>query len=226
MDTDLNLDGYTIVGGVLNPTQLAELRISVEPLLISTPAAGIRGLVKKVPSIRAVAESPTLRAQVTPVLGNGAQLIRSVLFNKDQATNWQVAWHQDLAIAVQHQTELAGFSAWSVKEGVVHVQPPIAVLEHMLTVRLHLDDTDETNGALWVSPGTHRLGRILAGDAATLAEHHGKQLCAVQAGDALLFRPLLLHASRKTVTNTPRRVIHLEFTSASLPAPLLWHEMA
>jgi hypothetical protein len=54
--------------------------------------------------------------------------------------NWQVGWHQDQIIAVAHQQETLGFTAWSVKAGVVHVKPPASILENMATIRLHLDD--------------------------------------------------------------------------------------
>lgn len=160
------------------------------------------------------------------MLGSTARLVRSVLFNKNQETNWQVAWHQDLTIAVQDKTEVDGFFPWSEKDGVVHVQPPIEILENTLTVRLHLDDTDESNGALWISSGSHRLGRLPANKAAAAAEHLGKTLCAVNAGDVLLFHPLVLHASRKTTSPNPRRVIHLEYAGIELPKPLNWNETA
>jgi len=107
---------------------------------------------------------------------------------------------------------------------VPHVQPPEEILEQMLTVRLHLDPADETNGALWVSPGSHRLGRLRAGDAAAVAKCNGKHLCVVAAGDALLMRPLILHASHKATSSVPRRVIHLEFAGTSLPPSMAWAE--
>jgi ectoine hydroxylase-related dioxygenase (phytanoyl-CoA dioxygenase family) len=96
----------------------------------------------------------------------------------------------------------------------------------MLTVRLHLDRADENNGALWLSPGSHRLGRIPADATASTADRLGKQLCSVNAGDAVLFRPLTLHASRKAIVESPRRVIHLEFANVALPVPLSWAERA
>jgi ectoine hydroxylase-related dioxygenase (phytanoyl-CoA dioxygenase family) len=99
-------------------------------------------------------------------------------------------------------------------------------LKQMLTVRLHLDAADESNGALWVSPGSHRFGRLPAGEAAAMAERQSKHLCRVQAGDALLFRPLILHASRKAIASRTRRVIHLEFSGVTLPMPLAWAETA
>lgn len=221
----LDRDGFAIVPAVLSPALIAELAVDVEQLLQESPA-GIRSLAAKVPSVHELARSPVVRALVEPVLGADARLVRSILFTKSTQANWQVAWHQDLAIAVQQRVEVNGFASWSVKEGVPHVQPPIDVLERMLTVRLHLDPADENNGALWVAPASHRSGRIPASDAASAADRLGKHLCRVSAGDALLFRPLTVHASRKAVVDSPRRVIHLEFASVALPPPLRWAEEA
>ncbi len=226
MSKGLQDDGYYIVRNVLTANQIAELREGIEPLLKACPTAGIRSLAHKAPCVRRLSESPCVRELVEPVVGSGAQLIRSILFNKNQEANWQVAWHQDVTIAVRDQAQINGYTAWTLKDGIIHVQPPVAVLEQILTVRLHLDPADESNGALWVSPGSHRLGRLPNEEAVSVAERQGKHLCAVQAGDALVFRPLLLHASRKAVSDSPRRVLHLEFSNAMLPAPLAWHEAA
>ncbi|HEY0683012.1 MAG TPA: phytanoyl-CoA dioxygenase family protein [Steroidobacter sp.] len=223
--SSIERDGFAIVFGVLDERTRLDLIRDVEELLLES-TAGIRELAAKVPSVAALARSATVRSLVEPVLGPQAMLVRSILFNKSLDANWQVAWHQDLTIAVASQEEAEGYSSWSVKEGVVHVQPPVQVLEQMLSVRLHLDPADDTNGALWVSPASHREGRLRAGEAASVAERNGKHLCVVQAGDALLFRPLILHASRKAKSLKPRRVIHLEFTGASLPKSLAWGEVA
>ena len=218
-------DGFAIVPGVLGDGSRLELLREIDPLLLQSPA-GVRGLAAKFGKVRALAQSETVRSLVVKILGSEARLIRSILFNKSNKANWQVAWHQDLTIAVAEKMELKGYSSWSVKEGVPHVQPPIEILEQMLSVRLHLDPADETNGALWVSPGSHLLGKVLPAQAAAVAERNGKHLCIVRAGDALLLRPLILHASRKNNSSMPRRVIHLEFSGATLPGALAWAEAA
>jgi hypothetical protein len=221
----LDRDGFAVIPDVLSPALIAELVGDVEPLLLEFPA-GVRALAAKVPNVRRLAQSQTVRGLVEPVLGADFRLVRSILFTKSSEANWQVAWHQDLSIAVEQRADVDGFIAWSMKDDVQHVQPPVYVLERMLSVRLHLDRADENNGALWLSAGSHRLGRIPAGEAASGADRLGKELCAVNAGDALLFRPLTLHASRKALVDAPRRVIHFEFTNVTLPAPLRWAESA
>jgi ectoine hydroxylase-related dioxygenase (phytanoyl-CoA dioxygenase family) len=223
--SNLERDGFAIAPAVMNADTIHNLSSEIEKLFTTIPPAGIRALADKVFAIRPLAQSRAVRDLIEPILGVDARMVRSILFSKNEQANWHVAWHQDLAIAVKVKADLSGYTNWSLKEGVVHVQPPIEILQRMLTIRLHLDDADETNGALWVSPGTHRMGRLAASEAATVAAQNGKHLCSVNAGDALLFRPMLLHASRKSTSNRPRRVIHLEYAAADLPEPLVWSEL-
>src|SRR5690606_36458177 len=104
-------------------------------------------------------------------------------------------------------------------------QPPVELLKQMLTVRLHLGDADETNGALKVVPGSHRSGRLDADAIAAFREREGEVLCRAKAGDALLMRPLLLHASaRAEAGDRQRRVLHIEYCGVDLPDELEWAE--
>jgi ectoine hydroxylase-related dioxygenase (phytanoyl-CoA dioxygenase family) len=112
-----------------------------------------------------------------------------------------------------------------MKEGVPHVQPPAILLEQMLTVRLHLDDANESNGALEVVVGSHRFGKIAPAQIPALREQSGEVVCSARSGDALLMRPLLLHASsRSTAQNKHRRVIHIEYAGFALPEGMAWAE--
>ena len=49
---------------------------------------------------------------------------------------------------------------------------------------------------------------------------------AVAAGDALLMRPLLLHASGRSQSYGQRRVLQVEYAGFTLPEDLRWHEAA
>jgi ectoine hydroxylase-related dioxygenase (phytanoyl-CoA dioxygenase family) len=222
---DLESDGFKLAKGVLGPACRRDLIAELMVALGDSPA-GLRGLAHRFPRVARLARSHAVRALVEPVLGPGMRLVRSLLFNKGRGINWQVGWHQDLTIAVQRREQVAGYDGWSTKDGIEHVQPPLQVLERMVTIRLHLDPADATNGALWVSPGSHRMGRLRADEAARVAEHGGRKVCAVEAGDAVMLRPLLLHASGKSLVPAPRRVIHLEFAAMELPLPLAWVENA
>jgi ectoine hydroxylase-related dioxygenase (phytanoyl-CoA dioxygenase family) len=183
----------------------------------------IRNLLEVVPAVAALAKSPEVRALVEPVLGPGAFAVRGILFDKTPDANWKVAWHQDLTIAVRERREVEGFGPWSEKAGIVHVQPPAAVLERMITVRLHLDPCGPENGPVQVIPGSHRAGRLSAEVVQRWRAGRDAVPTCIGAGGALLMRPLLLHASSPSTVPAHRRVIHLEFAADALPGGLEWH---
>jgi ectoine hydroxylase-related dioxygenase (phytanoyl-CoA dioxygenase family) len=185
----------------------------------------VRNLLSLVPEVRALASTSEMRAVVEPILGTRAIVVRGLLFDKSPDANWKVAWHQDLSIAVKNRIEAPGFGPWSEKAGVVHVQPPVRVLEEMLTVRLHLDDCFEDNGPLQVLPGSHRLGLIDPESIARLREEISPVSCTVGVGGVVLMRPLILHASPTASDPDHRRVVHIEYASDdALPAGIEWHE--
>ena len=139
----IEVDGFAIVDDVLDRDQLDALEHALSPIIDGVPAAGVRGLAQRVPYVHTLAPSAIVRALVEPELGSGARLVRSILFNECPQANWQVPWHQDLAIAVHEHASVEGYTTWSMKGDVHHVQPPIDVLERMLTVR-----------CIWIPPTT------------------------------------------------------------------------
>jgi ectoine hydroxylase-related dioxygenase (phytanoyl-CoA dioxygenase family) len=218
-DNTLASLGFALAPGVLDGPEQAVLR----PLFDGLDRAGRRGLLSD-DRVSALAHSPKLLNLVRPHLPGKPIAVRALAFDKSQAVNWLVPWHQDLTIAVREQIAIPGFGPWSVKDGVPHVQPPVEWLELMLAVRLHLDDADETNGALRVLPGAHLLGRLSPAQIQTLRQTRPEHLCRARAGDALLMRPLLPHASSRSLTPRSRRVLHLEYAARPLPGGLSWHE--
>ncbi len=182
----------------------------------------LRNLLAHAPKVAEWAASGEVRAWVEAVLGPAAFPVQSLLFDKHPEANWKVRWHQDVMIPVRERRETPGFRSWSVKAGQVYVQPPAAVLERMLILRLHLDDCPAENGALRVIPGSHARGRL---DTEAVQEWRARVpevTCALPAGGLLLMRPLLLHASAPAVRPGHRRVIHLEFAADPLPGGLQW----
>ena len=216
--SNLDTHGFAIVPNVLDASACQALAT----LLGDANGAGTRGMLR-IPEVTVLAQT-LLADLVRPHLPADPVPVRGIYFDKRAETNWLVAWHQDLTLALKEQVEVPGFGPWSVKEGVPHVQPPMMLLEQMLAVRLHLDDTDASNGALRVLSGTHRLGRLNAGAIQSCRETHDEVLCEAKAGDVLLMRPLLLHASSRSASHRRRRVLHIEFAGFSLPKPLEWHE--
>lgn len=146
-------------------------------------------------------------------------MVKSIYFDKPGASNWFVSYHQDLTIAVNEKVDVPGFGPWSVKQDQYAVQPPLPMLEDNFTLRLHLDDTGEANGALRVVPGSHLKGVYRP---ETIDWSKEKEVfCPVSKGGVMIMRPLLLHASSRTTNGMPRRVVHVEFSRSTLPAPLL-----
>jgi len=153
-------------------------------------------------------------------------IVRAILFDKSPESNWPVSWHQDQTISVAEQSEVEGFNAWSIKQGVPHVRPPHTVLERMITVRLHLDDCSVANGALRVLPGSHRDGLLDDNGIERRTKSVTATVCEVPKGGLLLMKPLLLHASFPSESPGHRRVLHIDYAQDPLPGGLKWFAKA
>jgi hypothetical protein len=143
--------------------------------------------------------------------------VRALFFDKMPATNRNVAWHQDLSVADAERRDVPGFPGWSLKEGAWHVQPPVSVLERMITLRLHPDDCGPDNGPLRVIPGSHREGRVRP-ERIKWWQTDGEVVeCHGPAGGTLRMRPVLLDWSSPARQPAHRRVLHVEFAKDAWP---------
>jgi phytanoyl-CoA dioxygenase PhyH len=156
------------------------------------------------------------------ILGAGARPVRAILFDKTADNNWAVPWHQDRTIAVRERRDCPGFGPWSVKDGVVHVEPPFDIIADMITIRAHLDDCADDNAPLLVVPGSHRLGRVAAGETAAIADAHGHAACLAVAGDLWIYATSVVHASERARIPQRRRVLQVDYASGDLPGGLQW----
>jgi ectoine hydroxylase-related dioxygenase (phytanoyl-CoA dioxygenase family) len=182
----------------------------------------IRDLLQLSPVFRELACSVKVRKIVEESLQNSASPVRATLFDKTAGANWLVPWHQDLTICVSARLDVPGYGPWTMKAGVWHVQPPASILDRMLSVRIHLDDCSESNGAPRVLRGTHRLGRLNAVQIAERQRIAASVSCIVDAGGVVLMRPLLIHASSAASEAVHRRVIHIDYASSELDGGLRW----
>ena len=198
--------GYEIMDTSISATDRAALRESV----FHAGEAGTRCLLD-VPLVQRAAM--TLKADLIASgrLTTKAEAIQTIAFDKTDGANWKVAWHQDLMFPFARPVRSPAYTLECVKEGVDYARPPRKVLEKLLAVRLHLDDCDETNGPLRVSPGSHLKGIIPAAEVASHVASQGEVTCLAREGQALLMRPLLLHASSKALAPKHRRVLHVVF---------------
>jgi ectoine hydroxylase-related dioxygenase (phytanoyl-CoA dioxygenase family) len=214
--TDFDLAGYSVVADVVSPETIEALDLAIDRagdgeaiLRREGTLYGMRDAFREVPEVARLARSERLLDLLCPILGAGAFPVRALLFDKTPGANWGVPWHQDLTIAVKARVETPGFGPWTVKAGIDHVRPPVSVLERMVTIRVHLDDSDGERGPLRVLPGSHRDGRLGAEET---------------RGGVVMIRPLLLHASSPADSPTRRRVVHLEYAAEPLTGGLEWFE--
>src|SRR5580704_938389 len=217
LNPKIDKDGFASIASCLDDETIERLSLGLD-----VTAHGQRNLLS-VPIVRELAKSKAVRSLVGAVLGPDCFAVRGILFNKTKRSNWKVVWHQDLTIAVRERREADGFGPWTVKAGVLHVQPAVEVMARLLSIRIHLDESGPDNGPLRVLPGSHRGGRL---SPEQIANWQNKEsiTCTVPRGGVLLMRPLLLHASSACTLPKPRRVIHLEFAAHELPQGLQWSD--
>ena len=221
--------GFEILPTLYQPAEVARIRQRVADALsdgldpeLTREIFIVHGILDAAPGLWALLNTQSLRILLAQLYPEGCQVVKAMYFDKPSLLNWRVAWHQDLLINVNRRTALPGFGPWTRKPEGLSVQPPVAVLENICVLRLHLDDCDADNGALKVAPGSHRHGVVPAVAMAALVTE--PTVCAVPAGNVMLTKPLLLHASSPHTSDRPRRVLHLEFSSVKLPHGLDWRE--
>lgn len=183
----------------------------------------IRNLLSEIPELQNILWNAHLKTLIKELFGENYFNVKAIYFDKPPQSNWIVAWHQDLTISVSDKTDTESFTNWTLKQGQPTVQPPLEVLENIFTLRIHLDDCDETNGALRVIPKSHQKGVISMKDF-RLEDYPEPVNVAVPKGGVMLMKPLILHASNKSTSERNRRVIHLEFSDMNLPDGLDWRE--
>jgi ectoine hydroxylase-related dioxygenase (phytanoyl-CoA dioxygenase family) len=141
-----------------------------------------------IPSVQGLATSRPVREIMETVLGPECFAVRGIFFNETRTSNWKVVWHQDLTIAVRKRKSIEGFGPWTIKAGVLHLQPPSNVMAGMLAIGLHLDESAFDNGPLRVIAGSHSAGR-LSGEEIGAWRKKESVTCVVPRGGALVMRP-------------------------------------
>jgi len=206
-------EGFTTIPGIITAKEIAAISRALAGVALT--GAGTRNLLDR-PWCRALAQRIKQRLADLQILPSEADALQCTFFDKTPRRNWLVALHQDLSIPAKAGESQPIPGAPSEKEGQHYVQAPPKVLENLLAARMHIDDCGLENGALRVVPGSHLLGRLSEEEARRYRDAAGEVACAAQRGDALLMRPLLLHASSKAVTPSRRRVLHFLFAPPEL----------
>jgi hypothetical protein len=227
---EINKNGFTIIPDVFYSNEIEYIIYKIENANTSKSTFrktkdlfAIRQFLKEVPESRGDIFTKRFKNIINGLFQPGYFTVKSIYFDKPAQSNWFVSYHQDLTISVKERAEVPHFGPWTVKENQYSVQPPIQILEENFTVRIHLDDTTTTNGALRVIPGSHLKGICRPESIDWQLEKEA--VCPVPKGGIMIMKPLLLHASSKTTDQKRRRVIHIEFSNQKLPKPLEWSEL-
>jgi ectoine hydroxylase-related dioxygenase (phytanoyl-CoA dioxygenase family) len=225
----ISAEGFAILNDVFTTAEADNLLHIIESVDTSKATFrktndlfAIRQFLKEIPVAANIVFNKKLTSLIEAIFGNDFFVVKSIYFDKPQQSNWFVSYHQDLTISVNKKIELEGFNFWTTKHNQFAVQPPADILKDNFTIRIHLDDTNEQNGALKVIPQSHLkdIYRPETIDWEVETEH----TCSVNKGGVMFMKPLLLHSSGKTTNNNKRRVIHIEFSRTTLPGELQWAE--
>lgn len=225
----LSNEGFTIINNVFTNKETETLILLIQSadtakdmFRKTNDLFAIRQCLKEIPNLASLVFNSRMLQIISELFGEEYFIVKSIYFDKPPQSNWFVAWHQDLTISVNRKADIQGFGPWTVKQNQFAVQPPLSVLENNFTIRIHLDNTMVDNGALKVVPGSHAKGIYRP---ETIDWTKEKEVnCEVGKGGIMIMKPLLLHASGRTINQQQRRVLHIEFGKDSLPQPLEWSE--
>lgn len=215
----LDADGFASVAGILTYEECTAITDQIAAL--DCASAGTRCLLEQM-WCRDLAQRLQQHPAIATVIPADFAAVQCTYFEKSVERNWLVPIHQDLSIPVAARVEHDAVRGWSEKEGNLFVQPPAELLEQLIAIRIHLDPCLQEDGPLQFLAGTHRYGRIGADEARQRREAGALVSCTMGRGDALLMRPLVLHASSKADGSSKRRVLHFVFGPQKLPYGLAW----
>ena len=208
----LEEQGFANVPAVLNTRELIPILVSLADLEPPRGRAGIRHVLGH-PTVKVVAHNSRLLEMAQTVLGSAAFPFRATLFDKTPDSNWLIGWHQDTALPLREKIDVPGWGPWSEKQGVIYAHAPATALEQVLALRLHLDNCTEESGPLRVIPGTHGMGILSNEEIERHAAYQEPVECLAARGGVVAMRPLVIHASSKSRSQAPRRILHIEYAA-------------
>jgi hypothetical protein len=215
----LAAEGYCVIPGFLSESEVAALRAgtghypdqlkhSASPDYVVSWEAPNR--IQQIynanalsPALDAVIRSERTLDHLRPLFGYDIALYHAKFILKDPGSK-EIPWHQD-------------FSYWTSQS------------DHpcQINCMVYLDDADEDNGCLLVVPGSHRQGLVAHAPMpahgafhAGLAEVDLASAVPVpgKAGTAILFGPLLMHASGANHSSRPRHSYTAVYTNPFVDA--------
>ncbi len=217
MKHQLDVLGYVVVEDFLAPAEVEQLRAatrqysqqlkgreSTEYLVSWDGDSRIQQILhaeRLCPFLEQINRSEKTLALLRKLYGFDIGLFHSKFILKDQGSG-EIPWHQD-------------FAYWSRR----------SIHPCQLNCMVYLDDADEENGCLVVVPGSHHGGLMHHQDSSEFGAFGAKLEAAAphavtplpgRAGTAILFGPLLYHASGANHTKRPRHSFTTVYTNPLL----------
>lgn len=206
--------GYGLIPSIFDKGEVLGLLDKIGNEQLPRTRAGVRHAMKSA-NVARMARDLRMMQIATDILGAGAIAFRATLFEKLPDSNWLVAWHQDTALPLRERREVVGWGPWSVKDGLDYAHAPAQALEKVVALRVHLDDSTVDNGPLRVLPKTHTHGVLTDDEIHAVAQRSTAIDCLMPLGGVIVMRPLVIHASSKSRTDNPRRVLHVEYAESA-----------
>jgi ectoine hydroxylase-related dioxygenase (phytanoyl-CoA dioxygenase family) len=158
------------------------------------------------PGLEKLADDPRLWAPVTSLCGASRLALFTDKLNFKRPGGAPFPWHQD-----------SPYFAFEC-----------AHVDRLVSVQVYLDDANETNGCLWMIPGSHRagvlpgltdrgvVGKLYTDVERVLAEAPRVPLVA-PAGSAIFFHGDVVHGSQVNRSESSRRAFVLTYQPAGHP---------
>ena len=213
LTTNFHEAGFAIAHEIFQAAEISQLLTAIDQYPAHRSRAGVRHAMR-LQLVARFAERPELIEMASSILSAGALPFHATLFDKSPAANWLVAWHQDTALPLRERREVPGWGPWSMKEGVLYAHAPAEALSQVVALRVSLDDSLENNGPLRVLPATHHRGVLSDDEILRLAAEIAPLSCVAPCGSVVAMSPLVLHASSKSESSIPRRVLHIEYAAS------------
>jgi phytanoyl-CoA hydroxylase len=201
-------DGYVILRGLFTPSEVAEMKAEAKRVLgdaLTNRKPGDHGvyvgMAAKSEVFHNVAADSRLADALEAVIGPDIEFLSDKIVYKSADIGFASPWHQD----------------WPYWEG-----------RNKISVWIALDPATEENGCLKLMPGSHKALASHDGDS---SDGHGfgyrldqstvdesKAVSApCDAGDAVVFHDLTLHASHPNTSGRDRWTLISTYRSASEP---------
>jgi phytanoyl-CoA dioxygenase PhyH len=210
--------GYLIEDSVFSSDECEQLIEALNRVHSNRSRAGVRNLMS-CQAVVNVASEPRLIDFAFRASGRKLWPFKATLFEKAGNANWFVSWHQDTALPLIRFESNDGWGPWSRKAGIDYAHAPAWALSKILAVRIQLDASDSTNGPLRVIEGSQRFGVLSEAEINRVVQSSKEVVCKSDQGGLIAMSPLILHASSKSATNKPRRVLHIEYAESLELAP-------